>query len=146
MTKEFIPYKEALALKELQFNEKCLGYYDESQRFFLDPCSSHELFLGQVCMAPLYQQVFKWFREKHNLFVEFPAIHLNSGWGKYKGANHYIVITKTSKDIVIETIYDGSTDLEGFSTQKWLNNRKYKSYEEAELICLKKLITIIKNK
>jgi hypothetical protein len=29
MNKEFIPYEQALALKELGFDEPCLGFYDE---------------------------------------------------------------------------------------------------------------------
>ena len=45
MIGDFIPYKEALALKELGFDELCLP-------------------------VPLYQQVFGWFREKHDLYVD----------------------------------------------------------------------------
>ena len=59
MEKEFIPYEQALALKELGFDELCLMYYDYS--WTLVESGVYE------CKAPLYQQCFRWFREKHDL-------------------------------------------------------------------------------
>ena len=38
MNKEFIPYEQALELKELGFNEVCLGYYN------LDPYFPNPIF------------------------------------------------------------------------------------------------------
>ena len=32
MNKEFIPYKQALVLKELGFDEPCVAFYEESKR------------------------------------------------------------------------------------------------------------------
>ena len=59
MNKEFVPYEQALALKELGFDEPCLMYYDYS--WTLVDSGVYE------CKAPLYQQAFRWFREKYNL-------------------------------------------------------------------------------
>jgi len=66
MKKEFIPYEQALGLKELGFNEKCLGYHN------LDPYLPNPTFNLVIpfehewCLpAPLYQQAFRFFREKY---------------------------------------------------------------------------------
>jgi hypothetical protein len=50
--KEFLNYEQALALKELGFDEECLW------------------FTGKEILAPLYQQAFRWFRENHSLIGE----------------------------------------------------------------------------
>jgi hypothetical protein len=65
ITKEFIPYTEALSLKELGFDEPCFGLYHNDKTFYPTQCKSHEQFHGQICSAPLYQQAFRWFREKY---------------------------------------------------------------------------------
>tara|TARA_R110000787_G_scaffold264090_4_gene370031 strand:+ start:358 stop:699 length:342 start_codon:yes stop_codon:yes gene_type:complete len=57
MEKEFIPYEQALALKELGFDLK-INYYQHYSKFKK---------LGEKTKdsipAPLYQQVFGWFNE-----------------------------------------------------------------------------------
>jgi hypothetical protein len=67
MQNEFVPYTEALALKELGFDEPCFGLYHNDKTFYPTQCKSHEQYHGQICSAPLYQQVFKFFREKHRI-------------------------------------------------------------------------------
>jgi len=52
MEKEFIPYEQALALKELGFDESCMASRD----------MNNDKGLIQI---PLYQQAFRWFREKY---------------------------------------------------------------------------------
>jgi len=70
MKNEFIPYEQALALKGLGFDEPCIALYNEE-------CKTLHLSLNLVnkkpyFCAPLYQQAFRWFREKHGLrhFIE----------------------------------------------------------------------------
>jgi hypothetical protein len=69
MEKEFIPYKQALALKELGFDEPCFGryYYKESYPMLNPNSGETELVFefGQyikqteiTILAPLYQQAF----------------------------------------------------------------------------------------
>ena len=53
MEKEFINYEQALALKELQFNEPCLGFR------YIEKNKPEE--------SPTYSQAFRWFREKYDL-------------------------------------------------------------------------------
>jgi hypothetical protein len=70
MKNEFIPYEQALELKELGFDEPCFGkfYYSHleiggnwrNDDFKEDP----DIFIS----APLYQQVFRWFREKYGVY------------------------------------------------------------------------------
>jgi hypothetical protein len=70
MKNEFIPYEQALALKKLGFDEPCIALYNKE-------CKTIHLNLNLVnkkpyFCAPLYQQAFRWFREKHGLrpFIE----------------------------------------------------------------------------
>ena len=122
MNKEFVTYEQALALKELGFDEPCLGYYSALNEGRL--CRYEQLefeycknTLQPLVTAPLYQQAFRWFREKHNIncYIDCYFSELHVG-GRY----HY------------HTIDSGKN---GFDT-----------YEEAEQACLDKLIEICKNK
>ena len=120
MIKEFIPYEQALELKELGFDEECLGYYSFSEKVTLKSCFNRTpiILSGKKCSIPLYSQVFRWFREKHNL-----ESHVKKDWtdGILQGY-----------ESIIECL-DGYIDVGTFKT-----------YEEAELECLKKLIEIVK--
>jgi hypothetical protein len=120
MEKEFIQYTEALALKELGFDEPCLGYYDEGGNLYTE--------MVEVLKAPLYQQAFRFFREKYNLY----GIPVSNSFNKWK----YRI-----------TSLDGSIILEHGCDQKyWIMGGFSYTYEETELACLKKLIEIIKEK
>ena len=89
LEKEFVPYEQALALKELGFDEPCLahliGFGDGTiengkyvinyqqvfypNAFIESDDKAEELGLHPfgICGVPLYQQAFRWFREKYNL-------------------------------------------------------------------------------
>ena len=134
MNREFIPYEQAIALKELGFDEPCFGYYytlngkdwkfaEKSEYYRLDD----EINIGGKfsLLAPLYSQAFRFFREKHNLFG---CIDLHTS----TPIHWYIRID----DIIKNDYVYHSEDY----------NLKYNTYEEAELECLKKLIKIVKNK
>jgi hypothetical protein len=128
MNKEFIPYEQALELKELGFNEHCIAYYTifqdklifsytaiyDSGNEYIDlvtndnPSNSKEF-----ATAPLYQQAFRWFREKYKLYSYIES--------RGVGYVHYVMIENVQYS-------------------------EHKTYEEAELACLKKLIEIAKNK
>jgi hypothetical protein len=81
MNKEFIPYEQALALKELGFDEPCLAKHDLKHILLrVEECKSQENAQEfDYILAPLKQQAFRWFREKHNLH---PSIMYN-GIGQY---------------------------------------------------------------
>jgi hypothetical protein len=71
MNKEFIPYKQAQALKELGFNEPCLKIWEKTMLFttLVNPEEFKRVVSERYTKAPLYQQAFRWFREKHDLFI-----------------------------------------------------------------------------
>jgi len=115
MNKEFIPYEQALELKELGFNEQCLACYLADTLF-----TSNDIIYNStdipVIKAPLYQQAFRWFRDKHGLCI------------------------------IIKPIDDKKLDLGYNLLKNGLIMSTHLTYEEAELECLKKLIEIVKNK
>jgi hypothetical protein len=135
MNKEFIPYEQALELKKLGFDDVCLGYYHTTLS-----SSGVDLIIGKTpnrfyhliripehfdTLAPLYQQAFRWFREKK---ISNSAIH------------RYQDRTDGSINFAYYIIHDYGIDEVKFMKEE------YTSYEEAELACLKKLIEIAKNK
>jgi len=127
MEKEFIPYAEALALKELGFDEPCIATYrqwDGGEPYLhLDTDIEADNFTIE-CDAPLYQQAFRWFREKYsNIEFSLPL--------------------KKQKDLGI--FWGGFIQTENDNFGKSYGSN-FKTYEEAELECLKKLIEIVKNR
>ena len=69
MENEFVTYKQALALKELGFNYACLAQYGDTEEgigFEIWNDENFHMWENSVG-APLYQQAFRWFREKHKL-------------------------------------------------------------------------------
>jgi hypothetical protein len=122
----FVPYEIALALKELGFDEPCFGYYEPNGE--LDYIENHILkdfpYLAKnsewqdLVAAPLYQQAFRWFREKYNLDHEI---------NKHKNFESFMC--RYGQNGLYEIIEEG-----------------IETYEEAELECLKKLIEIVKQK
>ena len=124
MNKEFIPYEQALELKELGFNKDCYSYYFiyedklrqdfanvefdyRNKNEFVEPVNNYDS-LEEYATAPLYQQAFRWFREKYNLFHNVKPINGEFEWaaGRYWG---------------------------------WVD-----TYEDAQLNCIKQLIKTIK--
>jgi hypothetical protein len=134
MEKEFIPYEQALALKELGFDEPCFGVYyisDEEHEVIKSfPPYVYSKNIGIYkkynVLAPLYQQAFRWFREKYNLFCE-------------------IQIDRTTEPKFCFDIfqYEHFGNYEKIEVKEWY---LYRTQEEAELECLKKLIEIVKEK
>ncbi len=124
MKNEFIPYEQALALKELGFNEPSFKAYDN--KGVLQKCTSDYWDISSLnrineattsnlkILAPTFSQCFKFFREKHDLDV-ISKPHI-----------------RKTKKYVCDPV---NIRLEAKNT-----------YEEAELECLKKLIQIIKEK
>ena len=150
MEKEFTQYTEALALKELGFDEKCYGYFTRDEEFFyfdVDDLSSaytknmDNLVVNSVngleCTAPLYQHAFRWCREKYNIHAEItwsPSYEYDPG--EWSDAIYEITFVDVS--------YTKEWKAESPDMQR--GNGKQLTYEEAELACLEKLIEIVKEK
>ena len=132
MEKEFIPYEETLALKELGFDESCLAFYDgkETNQVYYNSIRNgsgdYEPFKNNERLkwfgAPLYQQAFRWFRKNHGLYSSI--VPKKSYPDNYvSGVEWYVTICGGDG---VEIGPDGTY-----------------TYEEAELACLKKLIEIV---
>jgi hypothetical protein len=140
MNKEFIPYEQALAIKELGFDEECLaaycvfgdgkvrnGSYGQTEReLFIngigqqieDRMDELEMFAYHDVSVPTFSQAFRWFREKYDYY------------------GHIEVFEDSTFDYVITSNTTEPKDFE---------DGTFETYEEAELACLKKLIEITKN-
>ena len=126
MTREFIPYKQSLALKELGFDEPCIGYYNKETNWGLcwssnsiQPYNHNNPEKYGNISAPLYQQAFRWFREKYGLVG---LIDIGSQEFSYD-------------------VYNTNEDVSELGLSKISYNG---THEEAELACLNKLIELVK--
>jgi hypothetical protein len=121
MKKEFVSYEQALALKELGFDEECFGGYDIDKELYIGYENNEILFNpSYYIITPLKQQVFRWFREKHN--IDFAVLEKYKDLGKFYGG--YV----NQNDVRVSFGSD------------------FKTYEEAEDACIDRLIEIVKQK
>jgi|ERR1700741_409397 len=79
----------------------------------------------QIVAAPLWQQAFDWFREKHKL------------WGRLSFNN--------KEDYLFDIIKPGYDIVNG-ETKLVYGSNYYPTYEDAQQACLEKLIEIVKQK
>jgi hypothetical protein len=75
--KDFIPYEEALALKELGFDEECLDGYNKYGKLW-GMRFDNQSTVNDACSAPLFSQAFRFFREKYDLFISI--MHYENGY------------------------------------------------------------------
>ena len=125
MEKEFVPYELAVKLKKLGFDEPCLFAFDNCSTPMRcsDLRTNEQKFNGvnynssSYTSQPTFSQAFRWFREKYNI-------------------NGYQFIYQTMNS--------------GYALQSMEENDQtdfyFKTYEEAELACLNKLIEIVESK
>jgi hypothetical protein len=155
MNREFVSYEIAVEVRELGFNEPCFTTYDLECKLrnpfdyakseydlhlpyiedtkewihnseltiqnFNGPVSLYERFVT----APLYQQVVRWFIDKHNLYG--------------------IIIPTVTMDWTFKTmnVVKGIVEVPPYNH---VDAGDYNSREEAEQACLIKMIEIVKNK
>ncbi len=143
MKKEFVPYELAVKLKSLGFNKPCFAKYtiipeDEIDWFMIpEQGITNKTSFGSsknynsksfeeegTISAPTFSQAFRWFREKYHIHGEpfyKGGLNKQTSWYDYK-------------------IY---------STIDWINTnpkQQWKTYEEAEIACLERLIEIVESK
>jgi hypothetical protein len=127
MEKEFVTYELALRMKQLGFDEPCLGHYQDrdettlhgavatSKNVYFSIGETNKGFIvrnspiSNCVLAPTYSQAFRWFREKYNIHIRIEKYDETKWWANW-----------------------GS----------W-TSEVYSSYEEAETACLQKLIEIV---
>ena len=129
MEREFVSYTEALALKEMGFDDPCFAFYqkeiseikptmvgddDQYRLTGYRTCKNSEI-PEQYISAPTYSQAFRWFRKKGQDSTILPTSQFYT-------------------PLVYNEIPSGK------------KKELYITYEEAELECLKKLIQFVKEK
>jgi hypothetical protein len=137
MTHLFVPYEQALELKELGFDEPCFASIDNFSKTPYIPSKGGTYFnskdYGKETVAcPLYQQAFHFFREKYGL------MHIINPYD-FTGEINYLnkrVVNDVYGDFIP---HDHLVDDEG-------EEIKHLSYEDAENACLLELINICKKK
>ena len=160
MEKEFVPYQPSLELKELGFDEPCFAYFYHHQEYkilFDNPNQARDynsikidvgsIFdhdeervkkgleslgdsVSRMTSIPLYQQAFRWFREKYNL----------------RGFIGFRPNVKQFDCHIYDMSLSGKEYVQQRTTEEYNKDPKVGTYEEAELECLKKLIEIVKEK
>ena len=129
MQEHFVTYNQALALKELGFDEPCFGFYYRKEIDLFESCKIQDRRNSSYvknymdedeCTAPLKQQVFKWF------WVYFHLSHNIFDWLD----DFEITITEWAlcEDRIV------------------YEYPRFDTYEQAESACIDKLIEIIKEK
>ena len=128
LKKEFVPHEQSLALKELGFNEPCFGYFNTNNcELFLDNSNNRTSNDDdRWCSAPTFSQAFRWFREKYKLQHHIWSGKINSIFYGYD------ILNIEEQEFVVN-----NSDISG-------GDCDYETYEEAELVCLKKLIQLAK--
>lgn len=126
---DFIPCNEALELRELGFDEVCFGYYNTTWNKpdeLLFPQYAGELEnwnnTQHLCSAPTFSQAFRFFRKQYNLEPQVKS------WKEKGGIVWHYSIQKIGEPSIFRSS-DCAVD----------------SHDEAQLICLQKLIQIVKN-
>ena len=129
MENQFIPYGQALELKELGFDEKCYGHYTSEGELntiedyakygadilqMINKRFNSETYMKEVCTAPLYQQAFKFFRDRYGYSYSI---------GRTNICVYHLMVQGT---LLTNMIQDS------------------KSYEESELKCIQAFIDAAK--
>ena len=120
--KEFVSYEIASQLKEIGFNEECMGWYNPDLMITAKNIKQQDLH-WEYYLAPLYQQVISWFLERKVWINIFPIDNWNS-W---------------TFDIVMEDC------LAPFYTEFDGKELEFSSYEEAREAAILKAIEEYKN-
>lgn len=150
MEKEFLGRKEAIELKELDFNEPCLGFYEMLEEGEVNEEAPDGFFVWQYdkkltntliddeynedyeCTAPTFSQAFKWFREKHEIHNGIAPLIVSRQ-----------IQSGQTQNFIIYNVQILSFKHHGVNTYP-LSGLTFDTYVEAELACLKRLIEIVK--
>ncbi len=145
MKNEFVTYTIALRIKELGFDEKCFAFF-QKENLEDTPCGVYDEYEysgtgfstcrnseipEHYTAAPTPTQVFRWFREKYKIFAEILTD-----------------CTTYPKFCYTHTRFFGNPKDLSSEEWGWENNigkysLLYQTYEEAELVCIEKILEII---
>ena len=139
MKEQFVTYEIALKLKELRFDECCLAVYFKNKfqlvkGFNINNVDLHMANEMDAILAPLWQQVIDWLKEKHGIFV---FIDMGKYYDSYAGAYPFQTWCK---------IYKNKELINSITVRNKLDNENFifYSYEEAREQAILKAIELIK--
>jgi len=127
---QFCSYEIALKLKELGFEERCLGLVCDDGSIIIHQANKHDQFYNQTCLAPLWQQVIDWFREKHKYSV---SIHVDENNSTPSDIKYWYCIDSFFEVPNNKIVREGIEEVDNFS-----------SFEEAREQAILKAIKLIK--
>lgn len=143
ISKEFVPYELCIALREIGFDEKCLGIrvedYDWNIELSYEAIVNSKLDkrtkeleeereegdepIKDVVSAVLYSQAFRWFRKNYNLYHAISG-DLSPDITDYPDFEYAVYSRETGSVIDIGLSF---------------------TYDDAEETCLEKLIEVVRN-
>ncbi len=140
MKKQFTTYEIALKLKELGFDEPCMGLWrlidfdpvfniTTDRRYSTSQAKTSYIHGETAILAPLWQQVIDWFRTKHNLWIDSPIPD------KWNNGMFSIKLVSIDNSIILEEYVD---------QPYWRIYRCFKTYEEAREAAILKAIELCK--
>lgn len=121
MEKEFVTYGLVIKLKQLGFDEPCMGVYygdEDDIQFVLDVRETQyyaQKGYKNGVLVPTFSQAFRWIRENYQWTIKVSQVTKNN-W---------------------------SYTLENFPKDRTYYGEIYKTFEVAEIACLEKLIEFI---
>lgn len=120
----FVGYKESLVLKTMNFKDTCDAYYDADKDLILERSLYNRLTNsdGRVD-APTWTQALNWFYKTYKLATHADLYSIN-----HLEENYYFQIRNFA-----DSLNDGA-EIKAYG---------FKSIEEAQLACLKKLIKYV---
>lgn len=121
--KDFVPYSEALVLIILGFDEECFGLFVKDKSLLIKQMPNQqecEQYFGGI-LAPTFSQAFGFFRDNFNLEPQVKS------WKEKGGIVWHYSIQKIGEPSIFRSS-DCAVD----------------SHDEAQLICLQKLIELCK--
>jgi len=120
MKNKLVPYDIAKKLKDLGFNEECLAYHlkngglvavTQNKPYFVTEVNTN--FDNEDCTAPFWEDVIKWFEEKHQLVIV--VVPYTAKYRTYK-------IYRLTEIVEIVCLFGRDVNLDGDKSRRYDDN------------------------
>lgn len=142
ITSNFCDSEISKRLREINFSDKCLGYYDSdgefnyfTEEFINSPLWRYPWYLSKKnSIAPLRQQIIDWFRVEHSIYIA--VLPFREGADNIELSWYYSVVEDDEElsDILCNEVDLGATD------------RLFDTYEEALTGAINNGIDLVKHR
>lgn len=140
MQKQFVTYEISLKLKDLGFDEKCLGCYVNNEleihkpEYLTSQKKAQYIYkFNNTILAPLWQQVIDWFRDEKFINIEINRFPNINKWGFITTNMNIIPKYLSYKEMIIYNNLVTSPN-------------RYDTYEDARVAAILQAIEIELNK